>query len=201
MIQAPPSQHARSAFAAVTPDAPPRTAEAASPWTTLPGGVIDGGEIVMLAIKPSLWRPVFESAAWIVTSIVLAGTLLWTRKTIPGFSLTTSAQIVLLIGVVRLGWAVVHWVPAWHVLTNRRVIDVRGVRTPRIDSCNLLNIRNTYLNTSSTESLVRLGTILFVTDHPEAPPITWRNITKPDLVHAKIRRAIENAIDQHGISV
>ena len=201
MIQLPQKQLIRTAFAAVVPDAPPQVAKVTSPWTTLPGGVIDGGEIVMLAIKPSLWRPVFDSAAWLVTSVLLAVTLLWTGKTIPGFSLATTAQLVLLVGIARLGWAAVHWVPTWHVLTNRRIIDVFGVRTPHIESCELLNIRNTYLNPSSTESLARLGTIIFVTDHADAPPRAWRTIAKPDLVHAKIRRAIESAIDNHGLGV
>jgi hypothetical protein len=106
---------------------------------------------------------------------------------------------VLLIALARVGLAVVRWVPTWYVLTNRRVLDVRGVRSPRISACLLVDVRNTYLRSSSAEKLTRLGTITFITDREDTASHIWRSIAKPDVVHAKIRRAIENAIDQHGI--
>jgi hypothetical protein len=96
---------------------------------------------------------------------------------------------------------VVRWAPRWYVLTNRRVLDIQGVRSPRIWSCLLTEIRNTYLNASPPEKLTGLGTITFVTDHPDEPPCHWRSVAKPEEVHAKIRRAIENAIDQQGIGL
>ncbi len=188
-------------FSAATSEAPPRTSQAAATaWTALPGGVLDGGEIVLLATKPSMWRPVFDSAPWLVTCCLLAGVLTWLGKPLPGLSLTATAQVVLLVAFARVGLAVVRWVPRWYVLTNRRVIDIRGVRSPRIQACLLVEIRNTYLNSSAAEKLTRLGTITFVTDEANKVSRLWQSIAKPEEVHTKIRRAIENAIDQHGMS-
>ena len=188
-------------FVATMSDAPSRVADVAARWTMLPGGVIDGGEIVVLAIKPSLWRPVFDSAAGLVISVLLAVVVTTLGVPLPGLSAATTAQLVLLIGFTGLGLAIVRWTTTWHVLTNRRIIDIHGVRTPRIAACLLVHVRNTYLHTSVAEKVTRLGTVTFVTDEADRLPHLWRSIAHPDEVHAKIRRAIENAIDQSSVGV
>jgi hypothetical protein len=197
MILAPPATGPAAKLAAAASEASSRATEAAARWGTLPGGITDGGEVIVLAIKPSMWRPVFDSAAWLVTSTVLAITLTVLGTPLPGLSLTATAQIVLLVGLGRLGVAVVfRWMPTWYVLTNRRIIGIHGVRAPKISSCRLIDIRNTYLHTLGVEKLTGLGTITYVTTCEDEPPHHWRTIAKPNLVHAEIRRAIENAIDQ-----
>lgn len=190
-----------TAFAATMSDAPSHASDVAARWTTLPGGVIDGGEIVVLAIKPSLWRPVFDSAAGLVISVLLAAVLTTLGVPLPGLSATTTAQLVLLIGFTGLGLAIVRWTTTWHVLTNRRIIDIHGIRTPRIAACLLVHVRNTYLHTTVAEKVTRLGTVTFVTDEADRLPHLWRSIAHPEEVHAKIRRAIENAIDQSSVGV
>ncbi len=200
MSQSPPRYSTVGSLAATASEAPPRAAKVAAALTALPGGVIEGGEIVLLAIKPSMWRPLFDSAPWVVTGCFLAGVLTWLGRPIPGLSLTVTAQAILVVALARLGLAVVHWIPTWYVLTNRRVLDICGINTPRISSCALLDIRNTCLHTSPVEKLTRLGTIIFVTDHTDKVTHLWQSIGGPRFVHAKIRRAIENAIDGHGLS-
>jgi len=171
--------------------------DVASVFTGLPGGVIDGGEIVLLAIKPSMWRPLFESANWLIAGCLLAGILATLAQPIPGLTMLSTVQVLLAVGFGRLGVALAQWAPHWHVLTNRRIIDVCGVRSLRISSCPLVDIRNTYVRRSAPERLNGVGTILFVTTETTATPHAWRSIAEPDAVHAKIRRAIENAIDAH----
>ena len=190
-----------TSFASTTvmSEAPSRASKAAVDWSALPGGVVDGNEIVVLAVKPSMWRALFDSGAWLVTCGLLMIVLVGFQQPIPGLSLTATVQLLLLAGSVRLAAALIRWVPTWYVLTNRRVLDIRGVRSPRISSCLLLDIRNTYLNRSSAERLTKLGSITFVTDHPHDPPRTWQSIAEPDLVHDKIRREIEKAIDQQNM--
>ena len=39
--------------AAAASESPPRAQELPTEWSDLPGGVVDGGEIVLMAIKPS----------------------------------------------------------------------------------------------------------------------------------------------------
>jgi len=187
------------AFAPPTTEAPPRATETTTRWTTLPSGVVNGGEIVLLAIKPSMWRPVFESASWLVACAALALALGALGRSLAGLSTSTTVQLVLLVGFARLALAIVRWVPSWYVLTNRRIIEVQGMRTGDVVDCRLLDVRNTAVVKSPLEKLTQLGTIAFVIDHEGRAPRMWQSIAKPDEVHARIRRAIENAIDQHGI--
>lgn len=177
-------------------DAPSRAAKVETTWGGLPGGVVDGGEIVILAIKPSMWRPLLESGPWLIAACMLAAAVSWMHQSIPGLSVQLTAQLILLVGMARLGVAMVRWVPTWYVLTNRRIMNIQGVRVPRISSSLLIEIRNTYLHVGQVEKLAGLGSITFVTDHAQDPPRIWEAIAKPDLVHDKVRRAIESAIDQ-----
>jgi len=187
------------AFAPPATGAKPHAAETTTQWTALPGGVVDGGEIVLLAIKPSAWRPVFESASWLVACAALAMALAAFGRSLAGLSTATTVQLVLLIGFARLALAIVRWVPSWYVLTNRRIIEVQGMRNSEVVDCGLLDVRNTTVVKSPLERMTQLGTIAFVIDHEGRAPRVWHSVAKPDEVHARIRRAIENAIDQHGI--
>jgi hypothetical protein len=184
-----------SPSAAATTEAPPGTATTTR-WTALPGEVLDGGEIVLLAIKPSMWRPVFEAAPVIAICTCLVLAIAWLGRPLPGLSLPATAQAILLVGMARFAVAVVRWIPRWYVLTNRRIIDVRGVRSPRLSSCPLLDIRNTRVQQSPGEGLTKLGTIVFLTDHDDGVSFIWQSVRDPEEVHACVRRAIENALDR-----
>lgn len=200
MVMAPSIRVTRSTLAAAA-QAPPRASTTTTTWADLPGGVLDGGEIVLLAVKPSMWRPVFDSVPWIVTCCLLAGTILGLSTPLPGLSLTATAQLILLAACVRLAFAVVRWVPTWYVLTNRRIINIRGVRTPRIVACLLVDVRRTGIHRSAGEKLASLGSIFFEVDHADSPPQPWQCLRKPDEVHVRIRRAIESAVDHHTLGL
>lgn len=193
MVLTAPTPRAAGLFTTATSDAQSPAAEA-TPWA-LPGGVVDGGEIILFAVKPSMWRPALDSAAWIVTSVLLATTLLVTGRAFPGLSLAMTAQCVLVIGFGRLAIAITQWIPTWYLLTNRRLIEIRGVRTPIVQSCPLVDVRNTYLNSSTFERPLGLGTITYVCNRDGNPPRLWESLADAEQVHTRIRRAIENALD------
>jgi len=173
--------------------------EVAAAWMQLPGGVVNDSEIVILAIKPSMLRPLIDTFPWIVVTTVLASAMAWTGATFGTLSSAVSVQLVLLIGAARFILSVVRWAPSWYVLTNRRVLTIEGVRKPRIASCPLLDIRNSYLESDLIERLTQLGSIRCVSDKPARKTQTWRSIAQPIDVHRQIRRAIENAIDQQSM--
>lgn len=167
----------------------------AIPWVSVPGHVVDGGEIILLAVKPSMWRPLFDSAGWLFVASATALTLLLTGRSIPGLSPAATCQLIVSIGFVRLAFAIVRWVPTWYLLSNHRIIHWHGVRTPRIESRPLLEIRNTYLEVNPLERAAGVGTIRFAYTPPEGPAIVWQSVPNPEAVHSRIRRAIESAID------
>jgi len=183
-----------SATCATASDAHTQPARSAA-WSTLPGGLVGGGEIVLFAIKPSMWRPLFDSAMWLIAAVMIAISASTMGARIPGLSMIVSIEIILGIGFGRLALAILQWVPRWYVLTNRRILDVEGVRAPRVWSVPLTEVRNTYLGATPPEKLTCLGTITIVTSDPGCRPRHWRSIPKADEVHSRIRRAIENALD------
>ena len=193
VLTAPMPRHS-DVFTSSTSDVQSSASEAVR-WGSVPGGVVDGGELILFAVKPSMWRPALDSAAWIVTSVLLAVTLLLTGKSLPGLSLTATAQCIMVIGFARLGVAIAQWIPTWYLLTNRRLIEICGVRTPKIRGCPLVNVRNTYLNSSPFEGMLRLGTITYVCDMEQEPRHVWHSIGDAEEIHRRIRRAIEHALD------
>ena len=152
-------------FAAVMTEAPTGSSTLETSWAFLPDEIVDGGEMIVLAIKPSIWRPLFDSIPWLIMAAALSVTLAVMGKPIPGLSVSLSIQILLFLGVARLGIAIIRWVPTWFVLTNRRVMCIHGVRAPRIHSLALIEVRNTYLNATAPERLIGLGTISLL-GHP-----------------------------------
>ncbi len=156
---------------------------------------LDGGEIIILAVKPSVLSPVFDSARWLVVLLLLAIGVLWTGASPLRLSSQTAAQMFIGAAALRLVYAVVRWSATWYVLTNRRVLEIHGIRAPRVNSAPLIEVRNTYLTSAPHERLFRLSSITFVLQHEDRPPWAWRHLHQGEDIHRRIRRAIENALD------
>lgn len=154
---------------------------------------MSGGEVVILAVKPSMWRMVFESAPWLVTSGVLAIVVLSMGAPLAGVSAKLTAQFILLAGLARLGVALMRWVPSWHLLTNRRIMDIRGVRTPHVSSLFLTDIAEMEASASLPEGMVSTGSVAFVPEMDDQTPRVWRTIPDHLDVHDRVRRAIREA--------
>lgn len=180
--------------AAETPTAQVPTVAAA-----LPSGVLDGGEIVLLALKPAFWRIWFDAGWWVLVTCMLAAVLTWTQHPIPGLSLAATAQVLILIGVARVAVAVVHWIPTWYVLTNRRVLTIQGVRQPEVTSCLLVDLRHAEPTCSVGEKLTRLGSVVLLPRQTDGVPMIWQSIATPDAVLAKIRDAADKASHFHTV--
>ncbi|RME38613.1 MAG: PH domain-containing protein [Planctomycetota bacterium] len=176
-------------LSAVAAEAPPAPAALAA----IPREVIDGGEIVLLAVKPSLWRPFFQALPWLVCcgGAALAVTAL--HAELPGLSPTTTAQLALLVGLIRLGLAVIHWVPDWYVLTNRRILTISGVRRLHVSACELRELSDALLQRSLFERLTRTGTLQFVPLGEAQPAPRWESLPHPQEVHEKVIRILNRS--------
>jgi hypothetical protein len=90
--------------------------------------------------------------------------------------------------------ALLQWVSRVYVLTNRRIMRIRGVFRASVFACPLVKVINTGVTTGPHERLTRLGSIWFNTgSDPSAG--TWHHVARPEEVHAQVRRAIERALD------
>ena len=180
-------------FSAVATQSRPEAVPVRANWTTLPGGVVEGGEIVVLAIKPSMWLWLFDSVPWLVMCTALGVILTALNRPFLGLSPTGTLQILALVAFARVSFAMLRWIPTWYVLTNRRLIDVRGVRAARIRSCPLINVSDVLLEESTLEKAAKLGSIYFELDSSEAHAYVWQSIQAPKDVFATVRTTINNA--------
>jgi len=157
----------------------------------MPERLLDEGEVVLLAIKPSLWFILFHSAkviAVIIAMLVLLPHL--PRDVFVYVSLRTLYQIGAVLVVVQLTISFLRWLSRLYVLTNRRVIRIRGVLNVDVFDVPLIRIQNTFITLAVQERVLGLGSIQFATAGTGAVEANWMNINNPLEVHEIIRRAI-----------
>jgi hypothetical protein len=90
-------------------------------------------------------------------------------------------------------------VSRFYVLTNRRVMRIRGVRWADVLDILLTRVINTRLTQAPHEKVTALGTLHFAADQPVQRDCAWRHVAHPEEVHAEVRRAIERALDHQPV--
>ena len=165
----------------------------------VPSHLLDGGEVVHFAIKPSPWFVLLSSLRWVTAMVLVAG-LGMTEVVTPSYR-TYVLQMAILFAGARLGWAMLEWVSRLYVLTNRRVMSIRGVFRVEMFECTLDRIQNTGLTLSLSERTVRVGTIAIQTAAAGSGGGTgfWRMVARPLEVHEKLREAIRRALNRGNI--
>ncbi len=164
---------------------------------SLPADLLDGGEVVILALKPSLWFVPLDALKWVMASVLAAAGSAWLADAVPQLSQTLIIQMAAILAGVRSCVALLRWATRHYVLTNRRIMRIRGVLRPDICVCPLLSIQNSCVAEAAHERLLQIGTIRFGLATPETSDPSWYEIARPHEVHAEIRRAIRQAIDSH----
>jgi len=140
-----------------------------------------------------MWSPVIESAPWLVVTMLLGMGLIVGGKGLAGLSALATAQLCFAAGAARVGYAALCWSATWYVLTNRRVLDIRGLRRPCVTATKLVDISHIQLTASASERLLRLGTITFTSNRPEDVPWAWHHVANAPSIHQALRRAIKQA--------
>lgn len=160
----------------------------------LPGDLISEDEEVVFAIKPSLWTIAFLSFRTVVIALVVTVAVLllgpklkldqWGKYTI---------HICGAVILARVGFAFLQWVSRSYVLTDKRVIRIRGVFTIDIFQCALVRIQNTFLVLTLPNRLLGLGNIAFTTAGTGGVEAIWRHVKTPLKIHNQLIRAINAA--------
>ena len=160
----------------------------------LPGDLLADDETVIFAIKPSLWTVFFLSYRVVVVAIVVIITAIIAAKLFD----TQGREIYIVeaggtAAIARVAFALLQWFSRTYVLTNRRVIRIRGVFTIDIFQCSLLHIQNTFLIMNFWQRLLTLGNIALTTAGTGRVEAVWRHCKGPLKVHQQLLRAINRA--------
>jgi len=174
------------------------SADSASPSARLESvaaeRLLDDGELILLAIKPSGWFVLLVSWPVLVPAALLVAAAWVLNRFFPA---EVPGQVICLLCLAgacgRLVIACAQWVGHLYLLTNRRVLRVRGMARVHIDECPLRRIHKTLLSAAVGERLLGLGTLMFEDAEGRTLETVWACLSQPgevrDAVEAAIRRA------------
>ncbi len=158
----------------------------------LPAQLLDNDEIVIFAVKPSLWFVLFMSARWLLAMALIIG-LAGGLDIVPSVNKDLVIKAALALAGARVGFALLQWVSRLYVLTNRRIMRLKGIFNVDLFECQLGRIQNTYLTLAWYERLAGLGSISFATAGTGGIEATWTNLNNPLEIHERVRSAIHRA--------
>ena len=157
----------------------------------LPADLLQGGEVIILLLKPSLLYIVLGCLGTLALIAGTAALLIGLRQVGAGtFSTSEVFAGALLLITIRIVWQTLEWFSRTYVLTNRRIIRIRGVIRVQIFEASLPQLQHTELVFSLRERLFRLGTIAFATAGSAFPEAYWLMISRPLAIHRRIVQEI-----------
>jgi hypothetical protein len=170
------------------------TAPAAAAGAIVPEKLLDEGEVVILAIKPSVWYVLLNSfpAVAAASAIALAG---YAAGSV--FDIDLAPKVVLLLcaamALAKVLVSCVQWAGRLYVLTNVRIMRVRGVLRLDVFQCPLKGIKELNLSASVPERMLSVGSLWFHVEGSQAEETAWLHIAQPHEVHEIVSDAIKRA--------
>lgn len=161
--------------------------------TLLPPDLLQGGEIIILLLKPSVLFILINSLRTaVVVTFGVFGLWLIHDQIEPWFTLNRSILVAggLMVIALKLLYEIFNWLSRVYVLTNRRVIRVKGVIHVEVFESKLNNLQHTQLLFSFIERLFGLGTIGFATSGSAYHEAYWEMLARPLAVHRKLIQTI-----------
>ena len=141
---------------------------------------LDEGELVVLAIKPSLWFiplaswPVLAVAAFIALGTSVTGA--FPSGSIPQQTVTLICAIA---AALRVAIASGQWIGRLYILTTLRVIRVSGMLNVELSECTLRKITQTSVSCTKPEQHIGVGTLHFHAGSGFCD-VDWIDVAKPE---------------------
>ena len=167
--------------------------------------LVPPGERVVIDAKPSLWYILIRGLPDALPGIVVLVVVFLLR----GLAVSATASIdrglaalfdlwlgrVLVAAavyvVLRLVWAALDWFCRRYVMTDARLVALRGViRTVRFD-LPLRRVQHLAVTRSLLERIFGVGTIAAASAGTDAHEIVWRSVARPDAALASIRARVD----------
>jgi len=153
----------------------------------LPPELIQPDEIVILLLKPSplyiLLAPLASLTGIVLVTLVL---IIIEQRFALGWAERNIAAVGFTLMAARLCWQTLEWLSRVYVLTDRRVVRVKGVLRVQVFECALKQVQHTYTLFTIRERVFGLGTLGFATAGTSTIEAGWEMIAKPFDVHRKV---------------
>jgi len=155
---------------------------------------LQDGETILLALKPSFWMVLFRAAPGVALAGLLAAALHVGADAL-GRGLSTRTIVLVAVAAVCLCglWGLGHWLGRLYLLTDKRVLSVRGLRRVVLLHCPLHRLRHMELSRRPGERLLGTGTLTFESDRTDAEPVVWNHVARVRQVAAFVEDVIRKA--------
>jgi uncharacterized membrane protein YdbT with pleckstrin-like domain len=154
----------------------------------VPEQLLQPGELIILLLKPSIWSVVLDSLASLVA--IAVGAFVAVKLIEFDWITRMSRRDVMLIAVglagIRLTWQFLEWLSRTYVLTDRRVVRIKGFVRVQVFEAPLKQIQHTTTTFSVRERLLGLGTIHFATAGTHVHEASWQMLAAPLDVHQTV---------------
>ena len=151
-------------------------------------------EIVLLLVKPSLFWLLYASFPFLVVTALVGIFAAQISFAVAGVNAATVALVAVLVGVGRLIWALLVWTSHIYMLTNIRVLTIKGVINIHMFQAHLRKIQNIRIYRPIGQRIFATGTLGFSTAAAAgAPESTWVMIHRPTDVQEQVVAAINKA--------
>jgi hypothetical protein len=151
------------------------------------------GEIVQLMIRPSRWFILLTSLRFLslVTILVCVMEIYLHQHGQDPRHRCIEVGVGVMAG--RVMWAILQWMSRLYVLTNLRILAVKGVFNTEIFDCPLRKVARVSLDMSPKEKIFLVGSITIIPQDDNMFIGAWWIISKPVEVLQMVRRAVQNA--------
>ena len=153
----------------------------------LPAELLQPGEVIILLLKPSLWYLILAPLRILLMIVLLSYALFYLCDYT---SLPLSKHDILIAGGglfgLRVFWQFLNWLSRIYVLTDQRIIRVKGVFQVEIFEAPLKKLQHTQMTFLVRERLLGLGSMHFYTAGTNFPEASWEMIARPLDVHQQV---------------
>jgi len=162
----------------------------------VPHALLEDGEVVLLATKPSGWFVLLVSWRVVVLTGLAAVILILAEPVLHAPAASRQAVILLCVAVccLRVILGCFQWLGRLYVLTNKRILRIKGVMRAEVFACPLRRIRRVLPGATVPERLLGVGSLYFQTGEQAGADGAWIHLARPlsirDLIEQAIRRAI-----------
>ncbi|MFI5382545.1 MAG: hypothetical protein ACHRHE_24910 [Tepidisphaerales bacterium] len=158
----------------------------------LAGHVLRDGELVLLILRPSRWFILLSSLKFLAATATFMALAAIYDDFLRHLS-RQYLQVGLFLIIGRLMWATLQWMGRLYLLTDMRIVTIKGVFTLEIFDCPLRKVARTLLERTFKEQICRIGSIVIVPQDEQVPFGSWRMVAKPRRVHEFIKATIARA--------
>ena len=176
----------------MTPSAEPTSNAEAAPYL-VPANLLGDNEIIVLAIKPSGWFVLTASVPILAAAVVAAAAAIVIdlyHDFAPAQAVISFCAAVAFARAVLACW---QWVGRTYVLTNLRMVCVRGLINVDVKAVGLTDVHEVVLSPSVPERLVGIGSIYCLSAAGASPGLAWSAVARPREVHEIVDQAIRRA--------